>query len=282
MGEAYPKVGKDKDQLDARAKPFIEEAVQLYEGLMAVESEYGPEVNSYHYQCMIALADSTAAVKPGEAKKITSFDVAISASKRGGISIDREQDKIYQLERKKGRTKDEDAKLAEMKKSLPQRKKDIMKGVEEVLLRALELVQEGKAPKAKNKDIMEAHANLAWVLLTNGDLHRAVVIGEHAAHMPAADPLETKQAAQAAAWALQAYVHADLQGHEGRLSQGDDRIRPGALPPSGGLHGSQPGRTTRPPTAPAISSAARCLPTRISRVPRTCSAAFPTGTTRTA
>lgn len=214
QGKAFPMVGVKKDQLDARARPYLTEALQLYEDLDALETEYASEVKNGQYDCMSSLSDATAEIKPGDARKIQDFAIAMSASKRQGFALGKLRDQLYQLQGKKSLTKEEAATLADLEKNLPKREKEIMKGVEEILLRALELAREGKTGKAKAKDVMEARANLAWVLLTNGDPHRAVVVGEHAAHLPTGDPLETKQAAQAAAWALQAYVQLISKGNK--------------------------------------------------------------------
>lgn len=211
QGEAFPKIGKDKDQLDARAVPFLNQALDIYKELAEVDSEYAAEVEHYVFRLRMDLADGNTVFNPGDARKLTSFTMAIGLSEKEGIRIGKEELEMIKLENKKGKTAADDAKLAELKKTFPERRKQHMANVQEILLRALELLQEGKT-KAKKKDILEAHANLAWILMSNGDLHRAVVVGEHAAHIPVSDPTEIKHAAQAAAWAVQAYVQLIAKG----------------------------------------------------------------------
>ena len=151
QGDAFAKVGKDKDQLDGRAVPFYQQALQLYDAMAEADTEYTPEVNGYRYKVMYDMSDSAADIKPGDAEKINDFALAVSAGKHAGFTIGKEGDQIQTLEYKKNRTKEEEAKLAKMKKERAQRVKDLMKSAEECLFRALELVQQGKAAKVKEK-----------------------------------------------------------------------------------------------------------------------------------
>ncbi|MBY0527751.1 MAG: hypothetical protein K2R98_30415 [Gemmataceae bacterium] len=175
---------------------LLNDALSLYQALDEAETEFSHDVRTNKLELMLARADTK--FDPKDIPLIKSFQVAMQTSEVETLKIQKFDLEIYELERKKDPTEADKKKLADLKKTLGERKKAQVQMVQDLLSHALTLA-DAKTPA---KDVHKAKSTLVYVLTVNDDLYRAAVMGEHFA-MTTPDSSEAPKAAQ---YALQAYA----------------------------------------------------------------------------
>lgn len=217
LAKSLHTVGKElspkADVVDPKAKPYYERALKLYTELEDANTEFVDDIRNGKNEIAIAMAGSYNFDRK-DIPTIKSFEQAMQFSQFEGTRIGTLAGKLWQLENKKDRNPAEEKEFQDLKKNMDGRRKQHLQNAEDLIAHALGLAARPDS-KVKDKDVVEAKSTLCFIMMENGDLERAAVIGEHVAY---ASP-NVAGAAKAATYALQAYAQLISGGPQKGLPQ---------------------------------------------------------------